>query len=363
MMSAAMKSIFRSAVVMLLLSQNIASGQSLDDLKQSLTRLSEIPAVTGHEQTLASYIADLLKKRGLDPKIDVMSNVTVTLGSGEPHRLLVASIDEPGFIVSGITPDGYLRMQRVGTTKPFAYFDQYFEGQRLTIETIVGKRVTGVLAIPSTHLARGGNRAERPFDLSDGYIDIGAKSSAEVSAMGVQILDPVSMEKNVTTLAGGQLSGPFLSDRAGAAILLSILDATAANKVNGSVTFAFTTQEHFGRKGLDRMSVVYEPAEVYFVEPVNATADSGTTTSLATRTVTIDAQAAPAVRRMIQRFEGLRESNLRTITPTPRWKAGTEVVRVGIPIMFYATPVEVIDLKNLQSTIRFLTTIVLSGVS
>jgi putative aminopeptidase len=362
MIGAIMKRLNPVALLAFVLLAGVCQAQSLGEIRDNLTSLTRISAVTGHEQVLAGVIVEQLRRRGLDPKTDAMSNVTVTVGSGKPHRMLVANLDEPGFIVSGITEDGYLRIQRIGTSKPFAYFDQYFEGQRLTIRTAAGRSLTGVMAIPSTHLARGGNRIEKTFDLGDGYIDMGRRSAAEVKAAGIQILDPVSIEKTVTNLAHDHLSGPFISDRVGASILMSILTTTPTAQINGTVTFAFTAQEHFGRKGLDRLTVAYEPDEVYIVEPFNPEQLTDTTTN-AKNSVAIDTQAAPAVRKVLQRFSGLRDAALRPIPQTPQWRRGTPVTRVGVPIMFLATPVEALDLRTAQATIQFLRTIVQFGLS
>jgi putative aminopeptidase FrvX len=358
-----MKSVVRIALVLLALSPVRLAAQSLTELRDNLTTLAKISAVTGHEESIVTAISDELKKRGLSPQIDGMSNLTLTLGFGKPHRLLIASLDEPGFIVSGITSDGYLRMQRVGTSKPFTYFDQYFEGQPLTIRNSSGRLITGVLAIPSTHLARTGNRVEHPFELTDGYVDIGVKSAADVTNLGIHILDPISIEKSVTNLAQDQVSGPFLSDRAGAAVLMSILTTTPPSQISGTVTFAFTSQEHFQRKGMDRLTAMFEPDEVYVLEPVNVSQPQESTTTMSRHTVGIDAESAPAVRKMLERFEGIRDTALRPIPQTPQWKTGTAVIRVGLPILFYATPVEVVDLKNLQTAIRFLRNVVQFGVS
>ena len=69
------------------------------------------PAVSGYEQELAAEIRETLKD--LSPKTDNLGNVIVTLGSGAPHRLIVTPMDEPGYVVSEITSDGYLRVQRL----------------------------------------------------------------------------------------------------------------------------------------------------------------------------------------------------------------------------------------------------------
>ncbi len=39
---------------------------------------------------------------------DSLGDVVLTVGSGEPRRLVACALGEPGFIVSGIQDDGYL---------------------------------------------------------------------------------------------------------------------------------------------------------------------------------------------------------------------------------------------------------------
>src|ERR1041385_1980701 len=61
-------------------------------LVHDLRELVETPAVPGYEQQLAARIAAKLKS--FSPQVDAQSNVTVTIGKGGPHRLIVAAMDE-----------------------------------------------------------------------------------------------------------------------------------------------------------------------------------------------------------------------------------------------------------------------------
>src|SRR4051794_29424549 len=77
-----------------------------------LRELVETPAVSGYEQAVGKKIVARLKSiaqryqpQPFEIKMDNLGNVMVTFGSGAPRRLLVAPIDEPGFVVSGITPE------------------------------------------------------------------------------------------------------------------------------------------------------------------------------------------------------------------------------------------------------------------
>ncbi|HUI73764.1 MAG TPA: hypothetical protein VLX32_02405, partial [Candidatus Acidoferrum sp.] len=89
----------------------VAGKTAVGQTSLDWAKLIQIPAVTGHEQALGKAIGEDLKQ--LSPKTDNMGNVWVTVGSGAPHRLIATAMDEPGYVVSDITPDGYLRVQRL----------------------------------------------------------------------------------------------------------------------------------------------------------------------------------------------------------------------------------------------------------
>src|SRR4029077_8512848 len=108
------------------------------------------PAVSGYEQELAAEIQNATKN--LSPKTDNLGNVYVTLGSGSPHRLIVAPIDEPGYVVSEITADGYLRVQRLPQRAPNAVFDLLHSAQSILVMTRSRTRISGVFTGLSVHL-------------------------------------------------------------------------------------------------------------------------------------------------------------------------------------------------------------------
>ena len=86
-------------------------GWHAELLPLRLEQLVATPAVSGYENQLGDEIRTELKS--FHPVTDNLGDVVVTMGSGAPHRLIVTPMDEPGFVVSEITPDGYLRVQRL----------------------------------------------------------------------------------------------------------------------------------------------------------------------------------------------------------------------------------------------------------
>ncbi len=159
-----------------LLHSSSAVGQSqiptgtYGSLRNEVEDLVETPAVSGYEFQLADKIRERLK--ALRPLKDNLGDVIVTIGSGAPHRLIVTPIDEPGFVVSEITPDGYLRVQRLPQGGLPPLFNEMYSAQPVRIETAAGKWIDGVVAGPFRASATRQNQStesDRHRELLCGY--------------------------------------------------------------------------------------------------------------------------------------------------------------------------------------------------
>ena len=229
----------------------------------SLQDLAKIPAVTGHEQEFTKMLREKLK--GLSPKTDNMGNVWVTVGEGAPHRLIATSIDEPGYVVSEITKDGYLRVQRLPQGSPNAVFDTLHFAEPVWVETWGGKKVNGVFAGLSVHLEPGRLNPPKMNHIDEMYIDIGAKNAEEVRAAGVDLLDPVALQRDGRAIGSSGEAGPATGDRFGCEALLEVLQRVKESKATGTTTFAFVTQAWTGGRGLNRLLTEMSVDELIYV--------------------------------------------------------------------------------------------------
>jgi putative aminopeptidase FrvX len=200
-------------------------------------RFSAMTAVTGYEQAMTDSLLTLLPGSSRDR----IGNVTLTLGRGAPKRLVSCSLDEIGYAVGNITDDGYLTLRRVGGgARLYPLFDQQLEGERVTL---FGRRgpVPGVVAVRSTHLTRGrptGNEA--PFTVDNAYVDVGATSRADVIALGLELLTPLSLAKRPHRYGDRLLAAPNAGRRSACAALAAA--ALSRPRVRGTVVVAFTVQ-------------------------------------------------------------------------------------------------------------------------
>lgn len=242
------------------------------DVLDNLNVLVQTPGLSGYEQPVAQKIRSLLESQAsgrppLHAVTDNLGDVVVTIGSGAPNRLLVTPIDEPGFVVSGITPDGYLRLQRIPQSGLPPIFNELYSAQPVKVGTVGGKWIDGVVAGLSVHLQSGRANPPKSSDIENMYVDIGATSAAEARAAGVDVLSPVvadgtslrELDNDAELAAGG------IGDRFGAAALLSVLVQIDPAKMQGALTVAFVVQQRTGARGLQRILNTVHPDEMIYV--------------------------------------------------------------------------------------------------
>ncbi|HYL22337.1 MAG TPA: hypothetical protein VEU74_11295 [Gemmatimonadales bacterium] len=231
------------------------SAQSVDPLA---LRFASMTAVTGLEQAMGDSLLRLLSGSTRDRA----GNITLTLGQGAPKRLVTCPLDEVGYVVGNILPDGYLLLRRVGGGPRLAYplFDQQLEGERVTVFGGRGP-VPGVVAVRSTHLTRGRGGPGSPdpvFSVDNAYVDIGATSAAEALRLGVAMLAPVSLAKQPHLYGDRLLAAPAAGRRAACAALA--LAVQSKPSVRGTVVVAFTTQSLYaGNAGLETVTRLLGP--------------------------------------------------------------------------------------------------------
>lgn len=203
-----------------------------------LKELTNLNGVSGNECEVREYIMDKIAIYADDITVDTMGNlIAFKRGNGKSGKkiALCAHMDEVGFIVSGITDDGYIKFKSVGGID-----ERILLSKRVTI----GKdKIAGVIGIKAVHLSTPEER-ETVVKQKDMYIDIGAKdkeSAEKVVALG----DYIAFDSDYLEFGGGKIKAKAIDDRAGCAILIECMKKDYAN----DMYFCFTVQEETGLKG------------------------------------------------------------------------------------------------------------------
>src|SRR5579862_39613 len=195
---------------------------------------------------------------------------------GSPHRLIVPAIDQPGYVVTDITSTGYLRVQRLPQVPPNAVFDTLSFAQPVWVQTTNGA-LDGAFAGLSIHLAP--RRLDPPpmSPIDNLYLDIGARSAAEVHAAGADLLDPVALAQAPFTVGADDEAGAAAGDRFGWEALLEAASHLASAHLSGTTTLAFVTQQWLGGRGLERLLTELPDDQMIFIGGVTQQASCNTT--------------------------------------------------------------------------------------
>jgi putative aminopeptidase FrvX len=196
---------------------------------------------------------------------------------------MVAPMDEPGDVVSGITPDGYLRVQRLPQAQVNSVFDLLHAAQPAWVITRNGKTVPGVFAGLSIHLQPLRMNAPKMSHPDEMYVDIGATSAEEVRAAGVDVLDAVTASRSLYHAGATSWVAEAIGDRFGCVTLVEVLGRLQKTKVHGTVTIAFVAQQSTGGRGLDRLLHEVSADEMIYVGGLVPIGNSAATVALGQR--------------------------------------------------------------------------------
>jgi putative aminopeptidase FrvX len=209
-----------------------------------LKELTETPGVSGYETPIRTVIRKYLGKYGELTQDKIGSVICRKQGTAEKPRIMLAGhMDEIGFMVKQITPEGFIRFLPLG-----GWFDQVLLGQRVIIQTKKGD-VIGVIGAKPPHLLPPEER-DKVVKRKDMCIDIGALSKDDVDKAGVQLGDPIIPRADFVELAGGKtyLSKAF-DDRVGTALVISAMQELQAKNHPNTVYGVATVMEEVGIRG------------------------------------------------------------------------------------------------------------------
>ncbi len=214
-------------------------------IRKSLTELMLIPGLSGHEGRARSYIKKHLTNIGLTTQTDRMGNLIATLegDTNAPSVMLFTHMDQLGFIVRKIEPDGFVRIERVGGVPERALLSQ-----PVLFQIGEGRDRCGVIANKSHH-ATGPDEKYQVVPYRDLYIDTGLDSADAVRAAGIEVGTPVVYKPHVMEMQPGRVAGTAVDDRAGCAVLLEVARTLVDAEKRPTVHIVFSTQEEFNLRG------------------------------------------------------------------------------------------------------------------
>lgn len=202
-----------------------------------LKELCLINGTSGDEGKVRDYIITQIKDY-CEYSVDNMGSIIAyKKGKKVPKQKISinAHMDEVGFIVTGITDDGYLRFASVGGIDSRVCLDR--------IVTVGKKAVKGVIGDKAFHLLTSDEKDSCP-SFVDLLIDIGATSKDEAEQY-VSLGDFAYFDCDYVELGNGYIKAKALDDRIGCMLMIELIKS----ELEYDTVFCFNVQEEVGLRG------------------------------------------------------------------------------------------------------------------
>ncbi len=219
-------------------------GARLNDVAALLDRLAEIPGVPGHEGPVRAVVLEELPDWARErAQIDDMGNVWVAVGPEGESTVFMAHMDEVGWAVEAIDPDGTVHLEGRGGVVASAW-----EGQPARLQLDAGTKADSAATVAELNgvfLTRDAPDAKRPDEVSAWF----GMDAAGLDAAGVRIGMGVTGYKEGHRIGQTRYTARSLDDRAGTTALLVAIKKLDPDSLDHRVIFAWSVQEEGGLHG------------------------------------------------------------------------------------------------------------------
>jgi len=216
-----------------------------DERFSFLKSLVESPSPSGYEGPARAIWRRAVEGVADEARTDLHGNTIATVNpGGTPRVLLAGHIDEIGFMVTYIDDDGFIYFGPIGGHDPVIA-----PGQRVYIHAASGP-ILGAIGRRPIHLMQGEER-DKKVELRDLWIDVGARARDDVTGR-VRVGDPVTFAVGLERLGEDRVVSRALDNKMGAFIVAETLREVAARRPAGlaaSLTSVATVQEEIGLRG------------------------------------------------------------------------------------------------------------------
>ncbi|HJJ77633.1 MAG TPA: M42 family metallopeptidase [Methanocorpusculum sp.] len=337
----------------------------LKEINALLEKLSNANGISGAEGAVAKIIRDEIAPYVDEIKTDRMGNLIAVKKGDDFKIMLAAHMDEIGLMVQYIDEKGFIRFVGVG-----GWYNPVLVSQRVILHGEKGD-IPGVLGIKPPHVMEEADR-KKPIELANLFIDVGAHSAEEVEAMGITVGTTVTIDRDYQPLAGTVVTGKALDNRVGCAMLIGALKEMESKH---TIYAVFTVQEEVGLKGAKTAAFSLNP-DVAIATDVTIPGDSPgierrkapvfmgegpvvVMVSASGRGHLADPRMVDWLKKTAKKHDIMIQIEVGDGGNTDASainfeRGGIPSVPVSVPARYIHSPVEVIDLKDLQGAIELL---------
>lgn len=216
-------------------------------LRSRVAELTSIIGVSGHEQDVARYIFDAIKD-DVDTVEQLPNGTLIATKKGAhpgPCVMVSAHMDEVGYEVKSVSPQGFLYFDQIGGATIAC-----LPGRRVLVKGEKGV-VKGVVGIRAGHLLTP-EQIAKAQTVPQSYVDICVDSREEAEALGIHAGAQIVPEAPLESIGP---DGDFVCTRAAdcralCAVIIETLKELKAKDIHGEVVAVFNILEETTVKGI-----------------------------------------------------------------------------------------------------------------
>ena len=317
---------------------------------------------SGFETATQRVWVDYVSEYADEVRTDEYGNAVAVYDGGDPAVALAGHSDEIGFMVRDIAADGTIHLTPIGGSDKTVT-----RGQHVQVHTDDGP-VSGVIGQTAIHLRD--KNAEDTADITEQQVDIGAADADEAEEL-VERGDPITFDQTVSELQNGRIAARGLDNRVGIWAAAEGFRRAVARDPAATVYAVSTVQEELGLRGAQMVGFDLDPDAVIATDVTHASDAPGVPGK---HQRSIELGSGPAVGRgsanhpnlvaAVRDTAGGEEIDIqieargsRTGTDADAFytaRGGTPALNVGVPNRYMHTPVEIVDLADLDATAELL---------
>lgn len=328
-------------------------------MKDLIKRLTAISSPSGFEDEIRAAIREEIQNHCDEIKVDALGNLIAVKHGKGPRIQLAAHMDEIGLIATDVDDKGFVRFSNVGGVSPHRLYGQRVRFTNGVVGTIGSEKLDDIKKLAMDRL----------------FIDIGAQSKEEASKL-VSIGDCATYLHGFDDL-GKRIVAKSLDDRIGCAVLIEAMRQTT--DCRNEVYCTFTVQEEVGLRGAVTSAYGIDPALGVAID-VTTTGDTPEAAKMAVglgkgTAIKVKDSSVIAHPKVKQLLVDLAEKNgiqyqLEVLTAggtdagaIHKTRAGVPSGVISIPCRYVHCPSEMVDMDDVQASVRLVSLLMSTDVS
>ncbi len=218
---------------------------NIEYVVKQIEALVNIHSPSGFCNNIVKYVEEEINRLGFEITKTEKGGIYVTIPGNEAGKgiAIAAHLDTLGAMVRSINSDGTLRMTSIG-----GYMMSTVNGDYCHIYTRDGKAITGTILSkqPSVHVYTKARDFELKEENMSVRIDEDVKNKEDVEKLGIEVGNFIGFDPKFQLTEAGYIKSRHLDNKAGAAILLGLLDHLKNEALPYDLKVIFSTYEEVG---------------------------------------------------------------------------------------------------------------------